>query len=259
MIDVGDNIFDLNGRVAFVTGAGSGLGRHFATVLAGAGARVVIGGRRIDKLAETVGMIEDAGDEVRVVEVDVSDETGVRRAFDRAEDLFGTVEILVNNAGVARPGRLLEISASDWDAVLATNLKGVHLAAREMARRLLGAGQPGSIINIASILGLRVHPGLGSYLSAKAAVVHLTRAQALEWAGSGIRVNAIAPGYFPTEMNAGYFDTEAGQAMLSRIPAGRAGRVEELTGVFLLLASDASSYMSGSVIPVDGGHLCSGL
>jgi NAD(P)-dependent dehydrogenase (short-subunit alcohol dehydrogenase family) len=203
-------------------------------------------------------MIGDTGGEAGAVEMDVNDEAGVRRAFDRAEDLFGRVDILVNNAGIARPGRLLEIGAEDWDAVLATNLKGVHLVAREMAGRLVAAGQPGSIVNIASILGFRVHPGLGSYLSAKAAVVHLTRAQALEWAGSGIRVNAIAPGYFPTEMNAGFFDTEAGRAMLSRIPAGRTGRPEELSGVLLLLASDASSYMNGSVIPVDGGYLCSG-
>jgi NAD(P)-dependent dehydrogenase (short-subunit alcohol dehydrogenase family) len=259
MPDTPDNIFALDGRVAFVTGGGSGLGRHFATVLAGAGARVVIAGRRGDKLAETVAIVEDAGGEVCAVEMDVDDEAWVRRAFDRAEDRFGTIEILLNNAGIARPGRLLEISADDWDAVLATNLKGVHVVACEMARRLLATGQPGSIINIASILGMRVQAGLGSYLSAKAAVVHLTRAQALEWAGFGIRVNAIAPGYFPTEMNAGYFDTEAGQAMLSRIPAGRTGRPEELSGVLLLLASDASSYMTGSVIAVDGGHLCSEL
>jgi len=259
MVNAAEKLFDLDGRVAFVTGAGSGLGRHFAATLAGAGARVVLGGRGADKLAETAGLIGDTGGEVGAVEMDVNDEAGIRQAFDWAEDLFGSVDILLNNAGIARPGRLLETSAEDWDAVLATNLKGVHLVAREMAGRLVAAGRPGSIVNIASILGIRVHPGLGSYLSAKAAVVHLTRAQALEWAGFGIRVNAIAPGYFPTEMNAGYFDTEAGQAMLSRIPAGRTGRPEELTGVLLLLASDASSYMNGSVITVDGGHLCSSL
>jgi len=254
-----DKTFDLNRRVAFVTGAGSGLGRHFAQVLARAGASVMLGARRADKLADTAALIRDASGTAEIVELDVTDEDSVRNAVEAAEQAFGKVDILVNNAGVARSGLLTDIDAADWDAVLATNLKGVHLMARAMATSLIAADRPGSIINIASILGFRVHPGLGSYLAAKAAVVQLTRAQALEWARFGIRANAIAPGYFSTEMNEGYFETAAGQAMLLRIPFCRIGRPEELTGPLLLLASDASSYMSGSVITVDGGHLCSTL
>lgn len=254
-----EKLFGLEGRVAFVTGAGSGLGRQFARTLADAGARVLIGARRQDKLAETAALISAAGGSVETVELDVTSSDSLRHAMDHAERLFGTVDILVNNAGIARPGRLTDQTEADWDAVIATNLKGVHLAAAETARRLIAARRPGCIINIASILGFRVHAGLGSYLAAKAAVVQLTRVQALEWAGFGIRANAIAPGYFPTEMNAAYFETAAGEAMLERIPAGRTGRPEELTGALLLLASNASSYMNGSVITVDGGHLCSSL
>ncbi len=258
-----DRLFGLGGRIALVTGAGSGLGRHFARVLALAGARVVLGARRMDRLAETAAMIAEASDKaddrVACIELDVTDEASVQNIFDRAEAVFGSVDILVNNAGIARPGRLTKLRVADWDAILATNLKGVHLMASEAARRLQAAGKAGSIINIASILGFRVLPGLGPYLAAKAGVVHLTRAQALEWAGFGIRANVIAPGYFPTEMNEGYFDTAGGKAMVSRIPAGRIGRLEEISGALLLLASDASSYMNGSVITVDGGHLCSSL
>lgn len=239
-----------------VTGAGTGLGRTFAEVLARAGAKVMIGGRRLDPLKETAARISADGGTAAAVELDVTLDKSLKRALDRAEEVFGLVDVLVNNAGIARPARLVAETEESWDDVLATNLKGVHLAAAEVVRRLIDAGKPGSIINIASILGLRVHAGLGSYLAAKAAVLQLTRAQALEWAEFGIRANAIAPGYFPTEMNAGYFETEAGQEMIGRIPARRTGRADELAGALLLLASEASSYMNGSVIAVDGGHLC---
>lgn len=250
---------ELQERVALVTGAGSGLGRSFALALAGAGARVAAAGRRVDRLGDTVESISAAGGVAEAVELDVTDPAAVVSAFARMEATLGPVDICVNNAGIARSGLLTEIDEADWSAVIDTNLTAVHRVAREAAKRLQAAQRPGSIINIASILGLRVSAGLGSYIAAKSAVIQLTKAQALEWARFGIRVNAIAPGYFETEMNAGYFDTPRGQAMVERIPMRRIGDADELSGALLLLASDASSYMTGSVITVDGGHLCSSL
>jgi len=251
--------FDLTGRIALVTGAGSGLGRSFAMVLAQAGARVAVAGRRADKLDATVTEIRSRGGTAEPCVMDVTEPAAVAAAFDAIEQRLGTVEILVNNAGISRVGLLTDASEEDWSAVLDTNLTAVHRVAREAARRLQAAGRPGTVINIASILGQRVHAGLGAYVAAKAAVIQLTKIQALEWARGGIRANAIAPGYFETEMNAGYFDTDAGQAMTKRIPMRRIGNVDELAGALLLLAADASSYMTGSVLTVDGGHTCSSL
>jgi NAD(P)-dependent dehydrogenase (short-subunit alcohol dehydrogenase family) len=251
--------FDLTGRIALVTGAGSGLGRSFAMVLAQAGARVAVAGRRADKLDATVAEIRSRGGTAEACVMDVTEPAAVGSSFDAIEQRLGAVEILVNNAGISRVGLLADASEEDWSAVIDTNLTAVHRVAREAARRLQAAGRPGTVINIASILGLRVHAGLGAYAAAKAAVVHLTKVQALEWARSGIRANAIAPGYFETEMNAGYFDTDAGRAMTKRIPLRRIGNIDELAGALLLLASDASSYMTGSVLTVDGGHTCSSL
>jgi NAD(P)-dependent dehydrogenase (short-subunit alcohol dehydrogenase family) len=251
--------FDISGRVALVTGAGSGLGRSFSLALANAGAQVMLAGRRVGSLDETATMITDRGGSATSVAMDVTDPEAVRAAFDAIEDRLGLAEIIVNNAGIARSGLLTDTSEADWDAVIDTNLTAVHRVAREAAKRLQAGGRKGTVINIASILGLRVSAGLGAYIAAKSAVVQLTKAQALEWAGSGIRANAIAPGYFETDMNSGYFDTPKGQAMVERIPMRRIGELEELNGALLLLASDASSYMSGSVITVDGGHLCSSL
>lgn len=254
-----DKHLDISERVALVTGAGSGLGRAFALALAGAGATVAVAGRRADRLTETVGQVSAGGGAAAAFELDVTDPARVTDAFTAIENELGTVSIVVNNAGIARSGLLAEASEDDWDAVIETNLTAVHRVAREAARRLQAAGLPGSIINIASILGYRVSAGLGAYIAAKSAVIQLTKAQALEWARFGIRANAIAPGFFETEMNAGYFDTPAGQAMVDRIPMRRIGELDELAGALLLLASDASSYMTGSVITVDGGHLCSSL
>jgi len=251
--------FDISGRIALVTGAGSGLGRSFALVLADAGAHVVLAGRRVENLEETAAMIAARSGHATPVAMDVTDAEAIRAAFDAVEERSGLVEIVVNNAGIARSGLLTETSEADWAAVIDTNLTAVHRVGREAVKRLQSAGRSGTVINIASILGLRVSAGLGAYIAAKSAVVQLTKAQALEWSGSGIRANAIAPGYFETEMNAGYFDTPKGQAMVERIPMRRIGEIEELGGALLLLASDASSYMSGSVITVDGGHLCSSL
>ncbi|MFW2405845.1 MAG: SDR family NAD(P)-dependent oxidoreductase [Gammaproteobacteria bacterium] len=254
-----NKLFDLSGRIALVTGAGSGLGRGFALALAEAGATVAVAARRGDRLAETVDTIVAAGGSAAAFSLDVTDRDRLAGVFDAIEARFGIADIVVNNAGIARSGLLADMADTDWDAVIDVNLTAVHRVGAEAARRLLAAKRGGSIINIASILGLRVSAGLGAYIAAKSAVVQLTKAQALEWGPRGIRANAVAPGYFETEINMGYFDTPAGQAMVERIPMRRIGEIDELRGALLLLASDAGSYMNGSIINVDGGHLSSSL
>jgi NAD(P)-dependent dehydrogenase (short-subunit alcohol dehydrogenase family) len=248
-------LFDLDGRLALVTGAGTGLGAHFARVLADAGARLVLAARRQDRLAETAAAITAAGGQAHCLAVDVTDANSVKAMFERCQESVGVPDIIVNNAGISREALLQDMSEEDWDAVVDTNLKGVHLVAAEAARRLAAAGLPGSIINVASILGLGVQKTLGPYIAAKAAVMHLTRAQALEWSKFRIRVNALAPGYFLTDINRDFFTTPAGEAMVKRIPQRRIGELDDLTGPLLLLAADASRYMTGSTLVVDGGHL----
>ena len=250
--------FSLAGRVALVTGASSGLGRHFAGVLAGQGAAVLVGARRTERLGELVEEITAGGGRAVAVPMDVTDRDSIAAAFDMGEKHLGTVDLLVNNAGIANTADLESETEADWDRVVDTNLKAVWMVAVELVRRL-PTDHPASIVNIASILGLRVSRGVGSYIASKSAVVQLTRTMALEWGRRGIRTNAIAPGYFETELNEGFFDTEAGQKMQKRIPAGRIGELAELDGPLLLLASDAGSYMNGSVLVADGGHLCSSL
>jgi NAD(P)-dependent dehydrogenase (short-subunit alcohol dehydrogenase family) len=183
----------------------------------------------------------------------------VKKCFAEIESSVGAVDILVNNAGIARQDFLVDMSEDDWDAVIDTNLKGVFLVAQHAARAMIKAEKPGSIINIASILGLRVSKALGSYIAAKSGVVHMTKAMALEWAQFGIRVNAIAPGYFVTEMNQEQFEAGAGEILMKRVPLRRIGEVDELSGPILLLASAAGSFMTGSTIEVDGGQLCNSL
>ncbi len=251
--------FNLDGKIALVTGAGSGLGRQFAETLADAGASVVLAARRRDKLEETAQSITDKGGNTVCVDLDVTDSASVRDCFAEAESSAGIADIVVNNAGIAREGYLADISEEDWDAVIDTNLKGVFLVAQRAAQAMIKAEKPGSIINIASILGLRVSKTLGSYIAAKSAVVQVTRAMALEWAQHGIRVNAIAPGYVITEMNQEQFKAGAGEILKKRIPMGRVGELEELSGPILLLASSAGSFMTGSIIEVDGGQLCNSL
>lgn len=253
------NMFNLDGRVALITGAGSGLGRHFAKTLAEAGATVVLAARRRDKLEETAQTIAEKGGSATCVDLDVTDSASVQDCFTEIESSVGSVDILVNNAGIARQEFLLDISEEEWDAVIDTNLKGVFLVAQKAARLMIKTGQPGSIINIASVLGLRVSKALASYIAAKSGVVQMTKAMALEWAPHGIRVNAIAPGYFKTEMNREQFEQGAGEILKKRIPMARIGEVEELSGPLLLLASDSGSFMTGSTIEVDGGHLCNSL
>jgi len=248
--------FDLTGRIALVTGASSGLGAEFARVLAAAGAQVVIGARRSDKLEALAEEIRANGGSALAVVMDVTQADSIAQAFDRAEQEFGVVQVLVNNAGVSQGGFLTDLSEQAWDAVLDTNLKAVWRVAREGAKRMQSTATSGSIINISSVLAFGTGKTLGSYMAAKAGVVQLTRAMALEWADSHIRVNALAPGYFPTEMSGDFFTTDKGRAMIGRIPQQRVGDPAELGGPLLLLASDASSYMTGSIVTVDGGHLC---
>ncbi|MGV7032467.1 SDR family NAD(P)-dependent oxidoreductase [Methylobacterium symbioticum] len=252
------DLFNLAGRHALVTGASSGLGRHFAGTLARAGARVSLAGRRAEALADTLAAVEAADGQAQAVVMDVTERASVTASIAASEERFGRLDILVNNAGIAAPAAALDLDEADWDAVLDTNLKGVFLAAQEAGRRMAATGG-GSIVNIASILGLRVTGGVSAYAASKAGVIQLTKSLALEWARHGVRVNALAPGYVETEMNAAFFASAAGTAMIKRVPQRRLGQARELDGALLLLASDAGSYMTGSVVAVDGGHLVSGL
>ncbi|MBK6597703.1 MAG: SDR family oxidoreductase [Proteobacteria bacterium] len=246
--------FRLDGRTALVTGASSGIGAALALALAQSGATVIAAARRIDRLQAVVTDIVAAGGQAHAVELDVTDSESIRAAFDRAEQLADTVSILINNAGVAEPSRFMSTDAASRDKVMATNFEGVWDLTQEAARRLLAAKRPGSIVNIASILGLGAGVGYASYAASKAAVIQLTRVLALELGRSGIRVNSIAPGWCVTEMNDEFFASDAGKALANRSPSGRTGELHELVGPVLLLASDAGSYINGVVLPVDGAH-----
>ena len=248
---------DLSGTCAIVTGAGSGLGRHFAVTLARAGAKVALGGRRLDRLRAVAQEIEAFDGRALPVAVDVADPKSVRDAVEAAENELGAITVLVNNAGTAVDKPALEQSEAEWDAVLDTNLKGAFLMAGEVARHMLRLGHGGSIVNIASILGQRAAARVAGYAASKAGLIQLTRALAVEWARHGIRVNAIAPGYIETDINRDFFATPSGQAMLKKIPQRRLGRPEDLDGALLLLCSPASAYMTGSVITIDGGQTVS--
>jgi NAD(P)-dependent dehydrogenase (short-subunit alcohol dehydrogenase family) len=251
--------FGLKGRRALVTGASSGLGRHFAASLADAGATVIVAARSVGKLADLVGEIEGRGGKAQAVPMDVTDPASVNSGFDAIEAGGGVADVIVNNAGLAVSRPVLEQTEADWDSVLDTNLKGAWLVAQEAARRLVAAQRAGSIINIASITGERVAGGVVPYCTSKAGVIHLTRAMALELARHRVRVNALAPGYVQTELNRDFLASEAGERLKSRIPQRRFGMPEELDGPLLLLASDAGAYITGSVIFADGGHLVSSL
>jgi len=250
-----DPAFDLSGRVALVTGASSGFGAHFARVLAAAGARVVLGARRLERLSALVDDIGRQGGRATAVAMDVLDGDSVAAAFDAAEKTFGLVDVLVNNAGVAASRRFINSTEADWDFVVDTNLKAVWRVGRECARRLVDAGKTGSIVNIASIVGLRPALGEAVYGTAKAGVIHLTKTLSMELLRHGIRVNALCPGYFETEMNAAFFATDKGRHFIRQLPPGRLGELDELNAPLLLLASDAGSFVNGIALPVDGGHL----
>ena len=248
-------LFDLKGRVALVTGASSGLGARFAEVLAGEGAAVALVARRTDRLAAVKGRIEAAGGRAVAISADVLDRKAMLRAFDETEQVFGTVTILVNNAGVAHANRAVDLPEEEWRRVVGTNLDAVFFWAQEAARRMLAAGKGGAIVNIASVLGLGVSKGTAAYAVAKAGVIQLTKALGLELAFKGVRVNAIAPGWIVTELNRDYLLSEAGAAIKREIPVGRFGEERDLDGALLLLVSDAGRFIAGTTIVVDGGQV----
>jgi len=256
------NAFDLTGKTAFVTGAFGGLGLHFAKLLAAHGAKVALAGRRIElggTVAAEIGAAVARPGDVRAYALDVTDATSVADAIARSSADLGAPAIVVNNAGTVARGASLELGEEAWNGVLDVNLSGVFRVAQASAREMVRTGTRGSIVNIASILGLRVRSQVVAYAATKSAVVQMTKALALEWAELGIRVNAIAPGYFETDINRDLLRSPVGQAIIARVPQQRPGQLAELDGPLLLLASDASSYMTGAVIPVDGGHLVSTL
>lgn len=249
------DLFSMAGKRVLVTGASSGFGAHFARVLATAGANLVLAARRVDRLEETAAAVRALGRDAVVVPMDVADYASVTAAF----EAMPPVQVVINNAGINRISTTHEMSEGDWDAVLDTNLKGVWAVAQHAIQRWIAAGQGGNIINIASVLGLRVGQQLGAYTASKAAVVQMTKSIALDYARYGIRCNAICPGYFETEINRDWLHSPAGEKQIKRIPFRRVGDMPEMSGPLLLLASDASSYMSGAAVPVDGAHLCSTL
>lgn len=247
--------FSIKNKTILITGASSGLGQHFATMLASEGARVILAARRTDKLAATVASISQAGGQAQSLTLDVADPAQVEQAFAKLEPL----DVLINNAGINITGKTHQLSEEEWRQVLNTDLDGVWRCSKAAIKQWLNQNRPGIIVNIASILGLRVANQLGPYSAAKAAVVQLTKSIALDYARHNIRCNAICPGYFETDINRDFMRSEAGQKQIKRVPFRRMGEYSELDGPLLLLCSEASSYMSGAVVAVDGGHLCSSL
>ncbi len=246
--------FRLDGRTALVTGASSGIGRAIAIAFAAAGARVALGARRIDRLEALAEEIRAAGGEALAVPLDVTDRAAIDAALEAISARFGLVDVAFNNAGIAQPGMFLKTDAATLESTMATNFTAAWNVAQAVAQRLVAAKKSGSIINVTSVLGIGVGPGYSAYAASKAALAQATRAMALEFVRYGIRVNGIAPGWFVTEMNEAFFATAEGAAYLKKTPPGRAGRLEELVGPALLLASEAGSFVNGVILPVDGSH-----
>ncbi|AOJ24645.1 SDR family oxidoreductase [Burkholderia seminalis] len=251
---------NLEGKVALVTGASSGLGQRFAQVLSQAGAKVVLASRRVERLKELRAEIEAAGGAAHVVSLDVTDVQSIKAAIAHAETEAGTIDILVNNSGVSTMQKLVDVTPADFEFVFDTNTRGAFFVAQEVAKRMImranGSGNgkpPCRIINIASVAGLRVFPQIGLYAMSKAAVVQMTRAMALEWGRHGINVNAICPGYIDTEINHYLWETEQGQKLQSMLPRRRVGKPQDLDGLLLLLAADESQFINGSIISADDG------
>ena len=249
------DLFDVSQETILITGASQGLGRQFARVLAGHGAAVVLAARQTDKLRSLEAEIKAKSGRAAAVQMDVTDTAGIATALDAAEAALGPVTVLINNAGIAIEKLSTEQTEADWDAVINANLKGAYFLATEMARRMIARKQHGNIVNIASVLGLSVMKFLSPYTISKAGIIQATKAMALELAANNIRVNALAPGYIDTEMNHDFWATPAGEKLTKRIPQRRVGAESDLDGAILLLASQASRYMTGTVVTVDGGFL----
>ncbi|MBZ0333567.1 SDR family NAD(P)-dependent oxidoreductase [Marinobacter sp. AL4B] len=257
MID-SHHLFGLAGKRVLVTGASSGLGRHFAKTLAKAGAQVVVGARRVDRLQELVADIRSEGGAALALSLDVASRMSVVACLDELCRQYGGLDVVVNNAGVSDTKAALEYTDDDWDSIVQTNLKGAWIVAQESARRM-AQSDGGSIVNVTSILATRLAGGVGPYCAAKAGLAHLTRSLALELARHNVRVNSLAPGYVMTEINQDFLESDAGERLKKRIPARKFCQVQDLDGALLLLASDAGRAMTGSEIVVDNGHACSGL
>lgn len=255
---------DLSGRVALITGASSGLGAQFARTLAKAGAAVVLAGRRVERLKTLRSEIEGNGGDAHVVGVDVTDVTSIRSAVAHAETEVGPLDILINNSGVSTTQKLVEVSEEDYDYVMDTNTKGAFFVAQEVGKRMLarakgaapGTYTGGRIVNIASMAGLRVLGQIGVYAMSKAAVVHMTRAMALEWGRYGINVNAICPGYIDTEINHHHWETEQGRKLVEMLPRRRLGQPQDLDALIVMLCANESHFVNGAVVQADDGFGC---
>lgn len=252
---------DLSGRVAFITGASSGLGAQFARTLAQAGAAVVLASRRVERLKDLRATIDGEGGDAHVIELDVTDHDAIKSAVAHAETEVGSIDILVNNSGVSTTQRLQDVSPDDYDYMFDTNVKGAFFVAQEVGKRMLaratgaapGTYTGGRIINIASMAGLRVLPQIGAYCMSKAAVIQMTKAMALEWGRYGINVNAICPGYIDTEINHRHWQTDAGQKLIQMLPRKRVGQPQDLDALLVMLCSDQSHFINGAVIAADDG------
>ncbi|MEN9435533.1 MAG: hypothetical protein RIR09_188 [Pseudomonadota bacterium] len=252
---------DLSGRVAFITGASSGLGAQFARTLAQAGAAVVLASRRIDRLKDLRATIVADGGDAHVMELDVTDHASIKSAVAHVETEVGSIDILVNNSGVSTTQRLQDVMPEDYDFMFDTNVKGAFFVAQEVGKRMLaratgaapGSYTGGRIVNIASMAGLRVLPKIGTYCMTKAAVIQMTKAMALEWGKFGINVNAICPGYIDTEINHHHWQTEAGKKLVQMLPRKRVGQPQDLDALLVMLCSDQSHFINGAVIAADDG------
>jgi NAD(P)-dependent dehydrogenase (short-subunit alcohol dehydrogenase family) len=254
---------NLEGKIALVTGASSGLGNRFARVLSQAGATVVLAARRMERLKELRAEIESDGGAAHAVMLDVTDHASIKAAVAHAETEAGPIDILVNNSGVANTQRLVDVTPEDYRFVMNTNTEGAFFVAQEVAKRMIARAKGNEknglpqksarIINIASVGGIKVMPQIGVYCMSKAAVIHMTRAMAVEWGRYGINVNAICPGYIRTEINEAQFDSDAGQKLVAMLPRRRVGDPSDLDGMLLILAADESRFINGSIITADDG------